>query len=454
MKKIVSVLSVAALTLSAVFAADITLKYNTKGTLYEETNTKTVKAGSKDDLQQTRSIFDQSGYGDAESDLVISARNDYAGFVLDLTPNATAKDKLTAEDKVSEYYGWMNFGNLQVTVGKWESRYAFSFDGDGGEWDGDDYERYHLGVIGGKYAYDADNLTGVYSLSTTDKVGNSTFFYAADVSQKLGTALAYTVRPAEDTFFMVKGVLVENDWGSTLRGDSDRNYSSYGVGGSDISFFSGFAGEVAFRNSAIDINLIAKSLVRDQLVFGAYVRPILSEKSSFLLGFTYGMDLSDDRNANGDHTLDRKYSEMAFDFRGHFQIDEALCLTTMNNLSVLLPETEKDADNLTDLHLWNMVSLGYQASEQVLAQLTVESEADVLHTYTGADGVETSNVRDLGGFTISVIPGVTYSFNENATLTAGVKFEWAEIGASSDFKSSDHTTTTKVQIPVVFAVEL
>ena len=453
MKKIVSVLSVAALTLSAVFAADITLKYNTKGTLYEETNKKTVKAGSEDVLQQERSIFDQSGYGDAESDLVISARNDYAGFVLDLTPNATAKDKLTEADKVSEYYGWMNFGNLQVTVGKWESRYAFSFDGDGGEWDGDDYERYHLGVIGGKYAYDADNLTGVYTYSTDNKVGNSTYFYKQDVSQKLGTALAYTVRPAEDTYFMAKGVLVENDWGSTLRGDSDRKYSSYQVGGSDISFFSGFAGEVAFRNSAIDVNFIAKSLVRDQLVLGAYVRPILSEKSSFLVGFTYGMDLSDDK-VDGEHTLDRKYSEMAFDFRGHFQIDEALCLTTMNNLSVLLPETAKGGDNLTDMHLWDMVSLGYQASEQVLAQLTVESEADVLHTYSEGGDVKSSNVRDLGGFTISVIPGVTYSFNENATLTAGVKFEWAEIGASSDFKSSNHTTTTKVQIPVVFAVAL
>ena len=106
------------------------------------------------------------------------------------------------------------------------------------------------------------------------------------------------------------------------------------------------------------------------------------------------------------------------------------------------------------MHLWDMVSLGYQASERVLAQLTVESEADILHTYSGDSSVESSNVRDLGGFTISVIPGVTYSFNENATLTAGVKFEWAEIGASSDFKSSDHTTTTKVQIPVVFAVAL
>ena len=445
MKKIVSVLSVAALTLSAVFAADVSLKFNMKGTLYEETNTKEVKADGSETLSQARSILNQSGYADAESDLVITAKNDFAGFVLDVQPNATSKSAFSSSN-LKEYYGWMNFGNLQLTTGKWKSRYTNLLDAYQGEWEDEDFMRYPLGVVGGKFGYDVDNLTGVVTADGTKKLPNSQLT-KYKMTQRVSTALAYTIRPNDDTYFMVKGVAVDHTkettkyWGGTGRWDSDK---TYGDGDYDIMFFSGFAAEVALHTAAFDFNFAAKSFNRNELALGAFLAPKMGA-STLLFGFTAGLDLTD----NGD-AVDHNYREFGIDFRGIFKLSDALSITTMNNLSVIDQQKAKNGNDDTLFHLWDMVSLGYKANDKILAQLTVEGESDFLQKKND----ETKNVRDLGGFTLSVIPGLVYSFNENASLTAGLKLEFAEIGASSDFKSSAHTTTTKISIPVVFAVAL
>ena len=452
MKKIVSVLSVAALTLSAVFAADVSLKYNMKGSLYEETNTKEiVTAGQEPTIKQERSILNQSGYAEAESDIVITAKNDFAGFVLDVQPNATKKsqfaDGKTEVSKLKEYYAWMNFGNLQLTTGKWKSRYTNLLDAEQGEWEDDDFMRYPLGVVGGKMAYDVDNLTATVK-QKTDAAGNSKYFKQVETTQKVSTALAYTVRPNDDTYFMIKGVAVDNKWGGTGKWDSNRSYAD---GAYDIQFFSGFAAEAALHTAGLDLNLVVKSMVRDEFSFAAFVAPKLGD-SSLLFGFTAGLDLTDDKDAN-----DHNYHEFGIDFRAIFKLSDALTLTTMNNLSVLDEAKVKDQKwDENTFHLWDMVSLSYKASDKIKAQLTAEAECDILRNEknSAGDGTETKNVRDNGGFTLSVIPGFVYSFNQNASLTAGFKFQFAEIGASTEFQDSVHKTTTKISIPVVFAVAL
>ena len=471
MKKIVSVLSVAALSFSIAFAADISLEYRTRGTLYSESNTKDY---STDKVTQTRTALDQSGYGDASTDFVISAKNDFSGFVLDIDPNASTKSDFVTNgalnDWFDQYYAWLNFANLQVTVGKWSSRYGNELTADSGNWEDDDFARYHVGVVNGKFGHDVDNLTGVTTWTAKTNGAKSTQdgdVYTGDVTleQRIGTALAYTVRPNDDVYFMLKGVLVESDWGSTLRLDSDRDYSSAysktdGNGG-DLTFHSGFATEAALHvNDAIDINLVAKSLKRDELALGLFVRPILGD-TNLLFGVTYGTDLADkDTDGDGEDNYDSNYWELGVDFRARIKLSDALALTTMHNLSIYNEAVAKKQDyNGSFYHLWNMVSLAYKADEQLLLQLTLENEADVLETYANdkRDGNSTSNVADLGGFNISIVPGVTYSFNENATLTAGLRWEFDHIGASSDWEDAQGSTgvkTSSFSIPVVFKVSL
>ena len=86
MKKIVSVVAVAMLTLSAVFAADISIEYKTAGNVYSET--KTTKDGKI--TKSTKTVLDQTGYDGASSCFVLSASSDVGGFLLDIDPDAAA----------------------------------------------------------------------------------------------------------------------------------------------------------------------------------------------------------------------------------------------------------------------------------------------------------------------------------------------------------------------------
>lgn len=150
MKKIVSVLSVAALTLSAVFAADVSLNYKMAGTLYQETNEKKGGLTTEETARQTRTLLDLNGYKpNPTGDLAFTAKNDFAGFALTLNPQVGAD--YTAFD-VDTYYGWLNFSNVQVTTGKWSSRYVNRLDMHSGNWEGSEFERYKPGVIKGRIA--------------------------------------------------------------------------------------------------------------------------------------------------------------------------------------------------------------------------------------------------------------------------------------------------------------
>ena len=465
MKKIVSVLSVAALTLSAVFAADISLSYRLGGKLYAEENKKNVDEQGKKTATQTRESFNLEGYGDSnKGDLAFTAKNDFAGFALTLNVNDEAA---FANDNVDTYYGWLNFSNVQVTSGKWSSRYVNRLDADAGNWEGSEFERYKPGVVGGKIAFDIDDLTKV-NTGAGDNLTSSAkgYFKARNTVNRLSTAIAYTLHKDEDTALMVKGVLVDNEWGSTLRSDKDRAYDSATfakANGGDIGFFSGFAGEVAYKTAAFDLNFVAKSLKRDELALGFFFRTI-GDSSSYLFGLSAGLDLAENKNAAGDKPQ-HNYREFAFDFRARKNLTEDLTLTTMNNLSVLNAEKAKEnasGDKIKyenmDFHLWDMVSVAYKLSEKVKAQFTVESECDLIHMAQAANLDNKSEIWGPfanGGFQISVIPGVVYSFNENATLTTGVIVDLFEIAASPKVQDAVRThNVSNIKVPVVFKVAL
>ena len=455
MKKIVSVLSVAALTLSTVFAADISLSYRLGGKLYAEENKKDVDAQGKKTATQTRESFNLEEYGDSnKGDLAFTAKNDFAGFALTLNVN----DAAFANDNVDTYYGWLNFSNVQVTSGKWSSRYVNRLDADAGNWEGSEFERYKPGVVGGKIAFDIDDLTKVRTSVQNKEIAASKYFKSSDSENRLSTAVAYTLHKDEDTALMVKGVLVDNEWGSTLRSDKDRAYDSATfakANGGDIGFFSGFAGEVAYKTSAFDLNFVAKSLFRDELALGFFFRTV-GESSSYLFGVSAGLDLTNSK-VDGEKTRDHEYREFAFDFRARKNLTEDLTLTTMNNLSMIDKAKPKGQDyNEMDFHLWDMVSVAYKLNEKIKAQFTVESECDLIHTHANSDGkTELDGPFANGGFQISVIPGVVYSFNENATLTTGVIVDLFEIAASPKVQDDARIhNVSNIKVPVVFKVAL
>lgn len=411
MKKIVSALMISALAVGSLFAADISIEYNTKGYVYSEEKTKDSNGKV---MSSTKTVLDQSGYDGASSDFVLSAESDVGGFVLDVDPDAASKSQ-----SLDYYYGWVNFSNIQVTVGKWKSRYVNRVNQDSGNWADADFERYKPGVVGGKLANDIDNLT------------------LNGGKQTLSTAVAYTLRPSDATYFMVKGVLVDGRWGGFFMNSDSGNY--------DNTLESGLAGEIAFRQDGLlNINLAVRSLQRDELGLGLFVSPLVSDSAQLLFGVSGGFDLAD----YGDG-IDHNYRELGIDFRARFALSEKLAITTMNNFSFLQDARfDDDVDNYS-WKGWDMVSVAYNLTDRALLQVTGEAEYGIK---AGKDGA-TYDVGDLGGFDLSIIPGVTYSFNENASFTAGVKFSWTGVGASSSYENNN-SSTTSFSIPFVFDVAL
>ena len=432
MKKIVSVWAIAALTLSAVFAADISIEYKTAGTVYKEEHTRQGTSSTTGE----KSVFNQAGYDDGATggEFVLSASSDIGGFVLDIDTYATE-----LKNVVDQWYAWVNFGNLQTTVGLWKSRYVNRVNQDAGNWADEDFERYRPGVIGGMYAHDIDNLT------------YSTF----EGAQKLATSVAYTIRPSDESYFMIKGLLVNaggtgsvgDRWGGAFM--SNGSYTNY--------FFSGFAGEFAFKlNGLFDINLALRSEKRDSIGAGLFFRPLLSNpENNLLVGFSFGTNFAD----YGD-SIDSNYYEYAVDFRARFKLSDNLALTTMNNVSSFTDASYKGSklDPNNAIKLWDMVSLAYDFSDQLKLQFTVESEAGIYARGTGADkNGKPKNISyyvgDLGGFDLSFIPGATWTFSENASLTAGLKFDFGGVGATKAYKDNN-AVKSSFSIPVVIDIAL
>ena len=428
MKKIVSMLAIAALTLGAVSAADFSVEYVTKGSIYTEKST--TPAGSTKSTVDSKAFLDQDGYdGDSASDLVMSASGDAGGVLLDI--DVDARDKTIKFDQV---YGWMNFGPIQLTTGKWSGRYVNRVREDAGSWANDDFEQFKPGIVTGDdgegakdvNAYDVDNLTAVKG------------------KNQIATALAYTSRPNDSTYFMAKGLIVTNNWGSAGQFDSDKNYSD---GNRDFIFESGFAGEVAFRQEGlIDINVLAKSMVRNELVVAAFVRPLMLNPVNLMVGVTYAGDLKD----NGD-AVDTNAYAYGIDLRARIPLSDALALTTMNNVSNVVDQKVKNGKDNSTMSMWNMVSVAYKVSEALTVQVTGESYMSQFMKIEDDDAVG----RDkLGGADhLSVLAGVVYKFNPNASFSAGVKYERTGVFASSDWTDA-HETKAKFSIPFVFDVAL
>ena len=122
----------------------------------------------------------------------------------------------------------------------------------------------------------------------------------------------------------------------------------------------------------------------------------------------------------------------------------------MNNISNDVAQKAKGGKDNSTMSMWNMVSVAYKVSEALTVQVTGESYMSQFMKIKNDDAVG----RDkLGGADLSVLAGVVYKFNPNASFSAGVKYERTGVFASSDWTDANDTTAT-FSIPFVFDVAL
>ena len=282
MKKIVSVLLVTALVCGSLFA-QVKLNYRTQASI--------VTYGKDKDADGTLSFFNLHGDDaydkNAKDTLAISLDGEAGGVAAEFDVMIFGDDDKKGITP-SKYYGWLNFGNLKFTAGKFDSRYTGRVQY-GADYNGVVGEYVKLGGLKkASMIVDADNFGPLN--------GKETHSMIAD----------YTFSIGESDKLLVKAAVHEKD--IKLNDTTNWVASSLGLAYSmsSVGTFEGI-----FRNTA-----------KDTYVFGAYIRPNkLVSGLDAVAGFTMGM---------GKDAADKSVTEMGIDVRAIYKLDALTLGTNMN----------------------------------------------------------------------------------------------------------------------------
>lgn len=353
MKKIVSVLLVTALVCGSLFA-QVKLNYRTQANIVTYEKDK----GKDGNL----SFFDLEKYGSAKDTLAISLDGEAGGVAAEFDVKFDSDPSKTIA--LSKYYGWLNFGNLKFTAGKFDSRYT------GRVQYGADYN----GVVG-EYA----KLGGLKKASMIVDADN---FGALNSKVTHSMIADYTFSIGESDKLLVKAAVHEKD--IKLNDTTNWVASSLGLAYSmsSVGTFEGI-----FRNTA-----------KDTYVFGAYIRPNkLVSGLDAVAGFTMGM---------GKDAADESVTEMGIDVRAIYKLD---ALTLGTNMNFTKYTNDKWGT-------WVGGTAAYALNDTVTAKLVGsyidESGADSTKTVNGLLGAEFTAMKNAK---ISTGVEVRYDLDKEST---------------------------------------
>ena len=448
MKKIVSIFALGAVVASFA-SAEVTVKLQsrTRPSLY--TSTETFADNSKEST-----ILDFS-YAEHKDDFAFSAKGENCGAAATLTlsngtnaytaagvetPNgfSAATQSITLGGK---YYGWMNFGALKITAGRFDSRLV---------------DRHSLSTIDDGLA---DSDTAKFGVSnaivtaldtTTTATGTTinglktlkkTFLYDfSNVSAIGGTRVNsvfvdYTIDEIGAGKLLVKGGVLANNY-TTQSSDDWNTKDTTKVG-------AGFAADVGYLSDTIDADVVFKMPSQHAFGFGLYGDIKAVENLKLGAGFTYGASSEYDTYElkSGKIITDKnlKWNAMAFDFRAFYQINEQFLAGAQAKYSSYKYDSN---DANTSLEL--VASAQYTLNETFAAQFDIGYYNEDMGDAVKGNWAET---------TLAVRPGVKVNASKNAYISTALEFSTALNGSDAkDAKAG--ITKQSIAIPVVFRVQL
>ena len=372
MKKILSTMLAGALIAGAAFA-DVGFSY-TGAAIFQGTTKKINKVDRNDCL-------------------ALTLQNDIAGVVCDW--DIKGDDVLDLDS----FYGWMTFGlpagSLQVTSGKWKSRYVSRVNSGAGNLDAYNnyFERFKPGnIIEGTVSEDSDNLT----------------------NKAYSTVLAYTLADTLPGTLMVKFGLVSE------------NYNGANAG-AKVALKSGFVGEICwFQEGLIKANVAVKNLIQDVESVGIFVSPLMVENLEATVGFSMGMAKDGAKIPAGIAADD--YSDLAFDLRAAYAISEKTKVTGMLNYSTY-------SNSGTDVNaMWTMLGITYVAGDNITFVAALNN------TVNNFDAPICTDSK----FAFST--GCDIKASEKATVSVGFDADWTN--------KKPYSGVADISLPVSVAFEL
>ena len=473
MKKIVSAAVAAGLLASAAFA-DVSFSYENKNYFKAGTTVGTTALNSSGASKQNTTVEKGNrkfGYVGSEQNVSLTMSNDLAGahiaFNLKSTNGKVTTNKATNtgtwanEIDLDDYYGWMNFSKIHTTItaGAWNARWVDLCDDDG-VGDDQDFALFKPGVIvPGDYRSDWDTTgnQGDYNVAAdSDNLtrGNLAMVAAYTMSIGPGTLLAKLglvdvtgKSPVGDKSGAYGFDGGNSTWTKALGGGWINTYDSESLddGGSTTIFYSGFAGELAFRaDNLFAVNLAVRSYEAHTASFGLFFSPLMIENLRATAGVTVGLNASGyNKTKHYDYIYKDEGTigvEWAIDLRLRYQITDRLAFTTLNNFSSYLDrlmvdtgDTDTTKWTTNDFALWNQVNLTYDFADNLTAGFTLQ------HLDTDLDQQYTQHNH------LYFAPNLVIHANDNLELTLIARSHWQNIGSKESVKY-DFT------LPVIFKV--
>jgi hypothetical protein len=442
MKKILSIMLAGALTAGVAFA-DVHFSYT--GTAIvggSEVTTNSFKSALNSDGTTYKNTYSTSESFNNAKLFDTVARNDCFNLSFGDQVNGAVIDWDVADNALAfdSYYGWMTFGlpvgNLQVTTGKWASRYVDRVNQDAGDLDAKYYETFKPGVIIGVASYVPVSGTTPASITT------STGTFASDIdnltsvngTKQMSTVLVYTLDGVLPGKLTAKFGLVDASLNYDLNDDDKADWTYYNKNSTDkTTIHAGFIGEVGYaQDSVIKVNAVFKNIHQDAYAFGLFVSPLMIEKLSATAGFSYGSYKKDETTSGAKDGS--KYNEWGIDLRARYAITDKIAVTTMNNISKAT--YDHDTDGKTErTAMWNMLSVSAKAGDNISFLATVQNTNNNFDAAKCTDSV------------FAITPVCMIQASAKAKVTAGFDIRWTDMTPFAN-------KTTEISLPIYFSFSL
>jgi hypothetical protein len=361
------------------------------------------------------------------------------------------------------YDGWMTFGKLKVSFGRFDSRFI---------------NRYNKTSVEGGLA---DSHYAKYGVSSAinrqqDIAANRTFLYDFNNATAIGGAkqpaliFDYTINADAAKVLLKGGFIATNFKGFTddpadytIKTNVKKGVSTQTAIYKDNKNYqgAGYVGEIDVTTDAANLQAILKVPTQHTLGFGLYADVKAVQNLNLAFGFTYGQSSEYDKvrattgysYTNGTNTPDTtitlgkgkeaKATAFAFDARAFYQINDPMKVGLVAKYSSLKVDGQNDDKAETALDL--IGTFQYAVSDTLAAQFDAGLYLEDLD-----DADKAKNAEDY----IMIRPAVKISASKNAAITAGLEYSMSINDKDAKDNNSADATKMTFAIPIVCRVAL
>ena len=445
MKKIVSAMALGALVIGAASAdTKLNINYRNGMNIYQGTFQHGLLKDGKLTSTVSKTFLDQDAYQNGKDSITLSASGDIFNFDAIIQPTAASDTIVFNKLEIGAKYG-VGPGTLHAMGGWWR----------------DGSSNGNIRITKDASNFEGPNWEGIKPGSAFKNRPNTfiTDMTNMSISDTLVTGIVDYTLPTDAATIKVLASIM-SDRAAQNTGDVPNTTQVC-----DGAYTWGVNVNVKLP-SIVELEAIAKgnpkwngALNEDgddyagATAFGFYAMPLMVNGLNLAVGGSMGM-------------IDSGLSDLAFDLRARYAVNENLSFTTYNNISIA-KKAWKANKATTDEYfncdlgrnygptkqtgttvMWNMLGVAYKLNGTVTFRGSVEEQTMLARNESAKDKDDDYS----HGTEVRVTPAVELTATKGASILAGVSFAISGIGA--DEKFTNDSLDWAWNIPVLFRVKM